>query len=460
LDELISEQPEPLAIVGAGYVGLVTGACLAREGRRVTLVEIDATRRDQIRRGEAPIFEPGLDELLREVVETGALKVGDDLAEALREHRMVMLAVGTPPLPDGRADLRALNAVVAQIAVAAQPDTVVVIKSTVPPGTARRLQQMLDSMKAPVTVVSCPEFLREGSAISDVTVSSRLVVGSCDAGAVARTIRVLNPFTSPVLRTTNTAAELIKYGSNAFLATKISFINEIANLCDLLEADVDDVARGMGMDPRIGEASMRAGLGFGGSCFPKDVMALEHAARREGFSFWMLRSAIEVNEQQRMRFVQKVRESVGRHLEGRRVALLGLSFKPGTDDMRHAPSIGIAQRLVELGAEVVAHDPVAMHAARELLPEVEFAMDPYAALNGADVAALVTDWAEYQSLDWPRVAALMRRRNVVDGRNCLDWRHLTELGFSYRGMGRLSRHDRWERRASDRPELAPQQSVA
>jgi UDPglucose 6-dehydrogenase len=438
---------EPLAVVGGGYVGLVTATCLADAGRQVTVVEVDPRKRETIARGETPIYEPGLAEMLREAVSSGSLRVEADLVAALAGNRLVVLAVGTPPLPDGHADLSALEAVSAVIAEHALPGTVVVVKSTVPPGTGRRLQRRL----APrgIQVVSCPEFLREGSAIEDVLHADRFVVGGTDASAVSRTVSTLNAFDSPVLRTSNTAAELIKYGSNAFLAMKISFINEISNLCDLVDADVQEVALGMGLDRRIGQASMRPGLGFGGSCFPKDVAALEHTARREGFSFWMLRAATEVNEQQRTRFVQKIRDAVGNRLETRRIALLGLAFKPGTDDLRQAPSLTIAGRLLELGAHVVAHDPVAMDEARRLLPGVEFVDDPYAAVRGADVVALVTEWPEYQTLDWSRVAALVRQRVIVDGRNCLDPEALNARGFNYHGMGRPSRTVQWGRRVSD-----------
>src|ERR1039458_1646064 len=440
---------EPVAVVGGGYVGVVTGACLAAAGRQVTLVEIDPDRREMVARGEPPIYEPGLGAVLRRTVESGALRVEADLAAALQRNRLVMIAVGTPSLPDGRADLTALEAVASTIAEHAVDGTVVVIKSTVPPGTGHRIQRLVRSESRAIHVVSCPEFLREGSAIDDVSHADRFVIGGADHDAVSRAISALNPFNTPVLRTTNTAAELIKYGSNAFLAMKISFINEIANLCDLVDADVDDVSRGMGLDSRIGQASLRAGLGFGGSCFPKDVAALEHAARREGFTFWILRSATEVNEQQRMRFVQKIRDAVGNHLETRRIALLGLAFKPGTDDLRQAPSLAIASRLLELGASVVAHDPVAMSAAAKLVPGMEIASDPYAALAGADVVALVTEWPQYLALDWQRASSLVRRRVVVDGRNCLDPQIVTAHGFNYHGMGRPTRTTQWGRRLSD-----------
>ncbi len=443
-------EVEPIAIVGAGYVGLVTGACLAAAGRRVTLVEVDAKRRSQIAGGEAPIYEPGLKPLLRRMVDGGNLTVEADLALVLTDHRLVVLAIGTPALADGRADLDALDEVTATIAEHAVPGTVIVIKSTVPPGTGRRLQRRLGGDDRGLEVVSCPEFLREGCAVADITQSDRFVIGGRDAGAVSRVATALNPFGAPVLRTGNTEAELIKYGSNAFLAMKISFVNEIANLCDQMDADIDGVAHGMGLDARIGSASLHAGLGFGGSCFPKDVAALENAARREGVTFWMLRSAIEVNEQQRMRFVQKIRDAVGNDLEGCRVAMLGLAFKPGTDDMRQAPSLAIAGRLLELGATVIAHDPVAIGEAAVLMPGVEFAADVYSALDGADVIAVVTEWPEYLAVDWQKAATLVRRRAVVDGRNCLDPATLAAHGFNYQGIGRPAWTSKWDRRESDR----------
>jgi UDPglucose 6-dehydrogenase len=290
--------------------------------------------------------------------------------------------------------------------------------------------------------------------------ASRFVVGGSSEVAMTRTIRALNVFGTPVLKTSNTAAELIKYGSNAFLAVKISFINEMANLCDQVDADIDDVSEGMGLDPRIGHASLHAGVGFGGSCFPKDVAALEHAARSEGFSFWLLRSATEVNEQQRMRFVRKLRATLGNNLHQRRVALLGLAFKPDTDDLRQAPSSNIAHRLLELGAHVVAYDPVAMDRARDLLPHIQFAPDPYSAMANADVVALVTEWPEFLSIDWAKAAGVVRQRNVVDGRNCLDPNEVAAHGFNYHAMGRPSVTTRWGRRLADAPAAAPVEVVA
>jgi UDPglucose 6-dehydrogenase len=339
--------------------------------------------------------------------------------------------------------------VVAQVREHAEPGTVLVIKSTVPPGTAVRVQRSLDGGRFRIPVVSCPEFLREGTALEDMATAARVVMGGDDPEAVIRIASLFAVPSAELVCTDATSAELVKYGSNAFLATKISFINEMANVCELLGGDVDQVSRGMGLDPRIGSAFLDAGLGFGGSCFPKDVRALDALVGRSGYSFWMLKTAIEVNERQRTRFVHKIREAIGNPLEGRRVALLGLAFKPGTDDMRQAPSVDIAERLMELGVEVVAHDPAAMGWASRLLPDVTMAPTPYRAVENADAVALVTEWPEYSRLDWQSVRSLMRTPAVVDGRNALDSAHLTTLGFNYYSIGRKPQVTHWSRRAVD-----------
>jgi UDPglucose 6-dehydrogenase len=324
-----------------------------------------------------------------------------------------------------------------------------VIKSTVPPGTAARVQRNLDGEPFRIPVVSCPEFLREGTALADLATAARVVVGGDDPEAVQRIALLFAVPGAEMVCTDSTSAELVKYGSNSFLATKISFINEIANVCELLGGDVDQVARGMGLDPRIGRSFLDAGLGFGGSCFPKDVRALDALVGRSGYSFWMLKTAIEVNERQRTRFVHKIREAIGNPLEGRRVAMLGLAFKPGTDDLRQAPSLDIAQRLLELGVEVVAHDPAAMAQAEHLLPGVTLVPTAYRAVEGADAVALVTEWPEYLELDWTRVRMLMRKPAVVDGRNALDGVMLSGEGFNYYSIGRRPLVTHWSRRAID-----------
>jgi UDPglucose 6-dehydrogenase len=449
----VLDTPRPRAseatvtVVGAGYVGLVTAACLAAGGRRVLVVETDDHRRRAVEAGRIPIHEPGLEPLVARGRALDTLRVCADLPTALRESTMVIVAVGTPPLADGGADLTAVDSVVAEVGRCCRPGTVLVIKSTVPPGTGERLRRATGEQGP--ALVSCPEFLREGTALEDWYGAARIVVGGSDAGAIDRVVAVMGVPGARVVRTDSTSAELIKYGSNAFLALKISFINEMANVAELMGGDVDHVALGMGLDPRIGRSFLNAGLGFGGSCFPKDVRALDRAAMKSGYSFWMLKTAIEVNEQQRSRFVAKIREAVGSDLAGRRIAVLGLAFKPGTDDMRQAPSIDVAARLVEVGASVVAHDPVAAEKAASFLSGVELASTPYAALEGADAAAIVTEWPEYLSLDWERAAGMMRSPVIVDGRNCLDSLLMAGLGFNYLSIGRPASITRWNRRTVD-----------
>ena len=421
-----------VCVIGAGYVGIVTAVGLASLGRRVTVIEIDGTRRAAVAAGRAPIHEPGLDALLAEQVRAGRLRVSGDLGEGLRGSGIVIVAVGTPPTAHGDADLSQVRAVVASIAAAAEPDTVVAVKSTVPPGTVLSLQRTAGDR---VAVVMCPEFLREGTALEDFRSPARLVVGGPEAAA-RRVAALFTELGGELILTDPTSAELIKYGSNAFLALKISFINEIARLCELTGADVDAVAEGMGRDPRVGRAFLNAGLGFGGSCFPKDVRALEATAGFHGESFWLLKAAIEVNAQQRRRFVAKVRSVLGGDVDGRRIAVLGLAFKPGTDDLRQAPALDVIRHLEELGASVSATDPVAMDRARHLLPATDLCADAYACARGADVVVLVTEWPEFRTLDWGRMAGAMAGDAVVDGRNHLDGPALAALGLRYYSVGR------------------------
>jgi UDPglucose 6-dehydrogenase len=421
-------------VIGAGYVGLTTAVGLAEEGRQVRLVEINEARLASLRAGRPPIHEPGLDELLARVLHTGHLQVVSGIHEGMDGAGIAIIAVGTPPTADGEADLRQVDQALADATGAADPGTVLVIKSTVPPGTTARLASRRTPTSPPL--VMCPEFLREGSALEDLRRPSRLVIGGDDRRACDRVAELFARPGAPTHITDSTSAELVKYGSNSFLALKISFINELAQLCEATGADIEAVADGIGADPRIGRAFLNAGLGYGGSCFPKDVRALENVAAYHGQSFWMLKAAIDVNAQQRRRFVGKIITALGGSAEGRRVAVLGLAFKPGTDDMRQAASIDIIRHLSDLGAVVTATDPVAIERAAPLLPGVSMVTDPYACVTGADAVVMVTEWAEFRVLDWSRVGELVSRRLVVDGRNCLDGSDLARLGFSYHSVGR------------------------
>jgi UDPglucose 6-dehydrogenase len=423
-----------VCIVGAGYVGLVTAVGLADLGREVRLVEIDPARRSAVAAGRCPIHEPGLDSLLAEVVSAGRLRAVETMQEGVDGAGIIMIAVGTPPTPDGEADLTQVHQAVAEALVHAGPGVVIAIKSTIPPGSTRALAAA--TLRKDVAFVMCPEFLREGSALHDFRNPSRIVVGGEDPTARRRVVALFEGLDTVHLLCDSTSAELIKYGSNAFLATKISFINEMAQLCELTGADIDNVADGMGLDPRVGRSFLSAGLGWGGSCFPKDVRALETSAGYHGQSFWLLKAAIEVNNQQRRRFSSKLRDGLGGSLQGRRVAILGLAFKPFTDDLRQSPAVDIIRQLHSRGAQVVATDPVALTNARSLLPGIELVEDAYEAVTGCDAVGLVTEWPEYRDLDWARVISLMRGSLVVDGRNCLDGEAIAALGGVYLSMGR------------------------
>jgi UDPglucose 6-dehydrogenase len=447
---MATERPNPLCMVGAGYVGLVTAVCLADSGVDVRLIDVDGARLAMLRQGTPPIHEPLLDELLARVLASGKLVLCDDAALAMRGAEVIMIAVGTPPVGDGRADLAQVRAAIAEAVRHAGPETVIVIKSTVPPGTTSSLQAVCrrNGRLLPLTV--CPEFLAEGSAVRDFRHPPQVVIGGDDPSACERVARLLGHLDARIRITDSTSAELIKYGVNAFLALKISFINEMAQLCEFTGADVSSVADGIGTDERIGRAFLGAGLGFGGSCFPKDVRALEQAASYHGQSFQLLRAAVEVNQQARIRFVAKIQRALNGKLAKRRIAVLGLAFKPGTDDVRQAASIDVIRHLEDLGATVVATDPVAIANARPLLPFTRLVDDPYACVAGADAVVVVTEWPEYLDLDWSRVAGLVRRHLVVDGRNCLSAESLVELGFTYMGVGRPTRKPSAPKAQSDR----------
>ncbi|MGA8015090.1 MAG: UDP-glucose/GDP-mannose dehydrogenase family protein [Candidatus Dormiibacterota bacterium] len=423
-----------VCVIGAGYVGLVTAAGLAELGHEVRVVEIEPERRLMVAAGRSPIHEPGLDELLAAVVGDGRLRVAETMAEGVAGAGLLIVAVGTPPTPDGEADLAQVRRAVSDAVPHAASGAVVAIKSTVPPGTTRALARAC--RRQDISFVMFPEFLREGSALEDLRHPSRVVVGGEDPAAVRRVAALFSDRDPALVLCDSISAELIKYGSNAFLATKISFINEMAQLCELTGGDIESVADGMGLDPRIGRSFLSAGLGWGGSCFPKDVRALESSAGYHGQIFWLLKAAIEVNSQQRRRFVSKLRQGLGGNLEGRRIAILGLAFKPFTDDLRQAPAVEVIRQLEHAGADVVVTDPVALSRARGVLSLTELQPDPYQALKGAEACGLVTEWPEYRKLDWGRALGLMKGRLVVDGRNFLDAEEIARHGGVYIGMGR------------------------
>ncbi|MED4583100.1 UDP-glucose/GDP-mannose dehydrogenase family protein [Brevibacillus choshinensis] len=428
-----------LAIVGTGYVGLVTGVCLASIGHSVMCVDVDQEKIAQLQAGRVPFFEPGLEELLAQQVREGRLAFTVDHEVAFAQAEVIFIAVGTPQGIDGLPDLRALIEVARSIGRTVDHDVIVVIKSTVPVGTNHFLRQIIaEQLLHPVSIqlASNPEFLREGSAVYDTFHGDRIVIGAEDE-AVAHTLAAIyQSMHIPILHTDIRSAEMIKYASNAFLATKISFINEIANLCERLGATIEDVARGMGMDQRIGEKFLRAGIGYGGSCFPKDVKALLGMADLSGYPFHILQAVERVNRKQQMLLIEKATKRLG-NLRGKRVAMLGLAFKPDTDDMREAPSLAIAGALLELGAQVVGYDPVSMGNARYFLPsQVELLTRPEQALEGADAAFVLTEWEEFTLPTFAPLLLQMKKPVVFDGRNCLDAFALSELGIEYHPIGR------------------------
>ena len=436
----------PIAVIGAGYVGLVTAAGFAELGSAVHCVDIDHEKVALLQAGQVPIYEPGLEQLLARNRER--LRFSTELGDALASAQLVFVAVGTPPTHSGDADLSAVHAVVNSVCSAqsasAQGRHALVMKSTVPCGTGAAIRRLLgDQRNGSIAYVSCPEFLREGSAVEDFMHPDRVVIGDAGDWAGDAVLELYRPLLEgagagggqTLVRTDVASAEMIKLAANAFLATKISFINEIANVCEETGADVLEVARGMGLDRRIGADFLSAGIGYGGSCFTKDVSALKLLAGNSGYHFQLLSAVIEVNELQKRRVVTKIERHLGA-LAGSRIALLGLAFKPNTDDMRGAASVVLASRLLSEGALVSAYDPVASAHARELLPAVTYAPSALDALDGAEAAILVTEWPELVALDWHAAAERMRGRLVIDGRNALDPQRVRAAGLTYEGIGR------------------------
>ena len=430
-----------IAVIGSGYVGLVTGACFAEFGVDVTCVDVDEEKINRLTKGVMPIYEPGLEQLVAKNSQSGRLRFTTNVSEAVEQALVIFLAVGTPPLPDGSPDLSFVEAAAGSIADHMHDYKVVVTKSTVPIGTGERIRRLINERKktrANFGVVSNPEFLREGAAISDFMRPDRVVIGSRDEEAIAIMKDLYRPLyliEAPFVITSLEAAELTKYAANAFLATKVSFINEIANLCEKIGCDVHDVARGIGMDKRIGSKFLHPGPGFGGSCFPKDTRALASVARHFGLESLIVDSVIEVNKRQGRAMLTKIERLVG-DFKGKKVAVLGLAFKPETDDMREAPSIAIIRGLVEGGANVRAYDPVAKTEAMKILPDLFYADDEYAAVSGADALIFVTEWNQFRALDMSRIRDLMASPRIADLRNICDPEDMRELGFEYVGVGR------------------------
>jgi len=427
-----------IAVVGVGYVGLVTGAGFADLGNKVVALDIDDERIAGLKRGEMPIYEPGLEELVARNVDAGRLSFTSSYAEAIHQAEFAFIAVGTPSGVDGEADLKHVREAAEAIADVMTTPLIIVNKSTVPVGTGDWVADIVRARQPkpiPFSVVSCPEFLREGSAIVDFMNPARTVVGSLDPEAAEKVAQLHLALRSRIVITDLRTAEMIKYASNAFLATKISFINEIANICEALGADIKEVATGMGYDPRIGQHFLEAGLGYGGSCFPKDVKALAYMAADQGRHPQLLQAVMDINSDRRRQLVEKLIELVG-ELSGKTVGILGLAFKPNTDDLREAPALDIGRWLVDAGARVRAYDPVCMERAAGLMPELEMAEDPYSMATGCDAVVICTEWNEFKQLDLMRLQNAMRSPVVVDGRNIYDPAEMKRLGFRYRGMGR------------------------
>ncbi len=430
-----------ICVIGTGYVGLVTGACLAEFGMNLICVDNDIQKIDLLKQGKITIYEPGLDNLVAKSTKEGRLRFSSSIEEGVKSSLVIFIAVGTPSREDGSADLRFVEEVGKEIARWMDGYKVVVMKSTVPVGTARWLKELIQKHQpqpAPFDIVSNPEFLREGSAIEDFMRPDRIVIGAESEQAVAimkDIYSALYLIETPFILTSLESAEMIKYATNGFLATKVTFINEIANLCEKVGADVHHVAKAMGLDGRIGKKFLHPGPGYGGSCFPKDTRALSKIAHEKGYTFRVLDSVIQANEDQKKRMVAKIKEMVG-DLKGKKIGILGLSFKPNTNDIRESSSIAIIRGLLEMEAKVKTFDPAAMEEAKAILPEVEYGKDAYDVASGADALVLVTEWNQFRRLDLLRIKALLKEPIFIDLRNVYDPAHMKRLGFRYCGVGR------------------------
>jgi UDPglucose 6-dehydrogenase len=430
-----------IAVIGTGYVGLVTGACFAEFGVEVTCVDVDKNKIDRLNQGIIPIYEPGLDQIVEKNSKAGRLHFTTDIKSAVEQALVIFLAVGTPPKEDGSPNMSYYEQAAKDIAESMNGYKVLVTKSTVPIGTGKWLKEFVarhQKVKANFGVASNPEFLREGAAIDDFMRPNRVVIGSNEEDAIAIMKDLYRPLyliETPIVITSLEAAELIKYAANAFLATKITFINEVANLCDAIGCDVHDVARGIGMDNRIGRKFLHPGPGYGGSCFPKDTRALTTVADQFGVETLIVDAVIEANERQRDAMIPKIEKLIG-DFNGKLISVLGLSFKPETDDMRESPAIDIIKAIQARGGRVKAFDPVAMEEAKHCLPDIEYAKDEYDAIDGADVLVFMTEWNQFRALDMERVKSLLKSPKIADLRNIYEPADMREMGFEYVGVGR------------------------
>jgi len=430
-----------IAVIGTGYVGLVTGAGLADFGNDVVCVDIDEKKIDALKKGIIPIYEPGLDTLVSKNAEEGRLRFTTDLGNAIQNARAIFIAVGTPPKPDGSADLRYVEQVARSIAEHMNGPKLVITKSTVPIGTGRMIEKILheNGNGHKGSVVSNPEFLREGSAIEDFMRPDRVVIGASDEESVALMKEIYAPLHSleiPFVVTNVESSELIKYAANGFLATKITFINEIAQICERVGADVHDVAIGMGLDSRIGPKFLQAGPGFGGSCFPKDTSAMADISRRHGYEFQIMEAVLRVNDAVKLRMIDKIVDALGGDVRGKVIGILGLAFKPETDDMRDSPAIPIIRGLQDRGATIRAYDPQAKENSKQYFENVTYCDDAYETANEADALVLATEWNEFRALNFDRIRKALRQAVLVDLRNVYDPQRMRALGFNYTSVGR------------------------
>ncbi|WP_102264397.1 UDP-glucose dehydrogenase family protein [Mesobacillus jeotgali] len=427
-----------VCVVGTGYVGLVSGVCFSDIGNKVTCIDLDHNKIDKLKQGIIPIYEPGLSDLVLKNINENRLFFSTDLAEGLKDADVVFIAVGTPPKENGEADLQYVEAVAKSIGEHLDSYKVIVTKSTVPVGTGKRVKEIIASVSGHTNfdIASNPEFLREGSAIYDTMNMERAVIGIESDKASEVLTELHKPFNTNIVLTDVETAEMIKYASNAFLATKISFINEVANVCELVGADVTKVAEGMGFDNRIGKAFLQAGIGYGGSCFPKDTSALVQIAGKAGYDFKIVRNVEEVNQNQRFKIIDKLEAVFNNDLSGRKIAVLGLAFKPNTDDMRDAPSIDLIPLLQEKGADVFAFDPVATENAQKVIPGLNAVESLQKAVDNADAVVILTDWPEFKEMDLVQLKETINQPIIIDGRNMFEPETMKELGYYYSSIGR------------------------